>query len=119
MQGNKNNKKKDKEIDKLAVLPPLNQEEVEEEEGEKDKEVVILNTDGRILVQQDERNEELSKTTDSSTITDKTFVPEIYEQEQEQQLKKKINRDLKECSSCKDLTVENRELKEILKNQAN
>ncbi len=60
-------------------------------------------------------DEEPSITTDPSTRTYKT-LPSSYQQEkeQEQQVKKKIKLDIEECSSCKELGDENRELKEIV-----
>jgi len=97
----------------LAAVTPLNQVIQEDEE---DKETVIIDVDGRVSLEKDE--DEPSITNNSSAMTDKTFIKSPHqsqqEYEQDQQLKKQINHDLKECSSCKELYNENLELKEAL-----
>jgi hypothetical protein len=110
-------KKHNQEIN-LAPLPVLNKDEEEEKEIE-NKEVIMIDVDGRTIIQRN-KDTDLSTTTDiPNTTTDKTFAKASYqsqqEQEQDQQLKKQIDlRDLKECSSCKDLNSEILKLKEAL-----
>lgn len=99
----KQQSKKGKEIDKLAEVTPLNQQEVEEKEKE---EVVIVDVNGRTSIQEDddeEKEDELSTTTDSKT--DKNFAPASYQQGG-QQSKNQANHGLEETSD------ENHELKE-------
>ncbi len=81
---------------KLAVLPPLNQEET------KNKEVMMIDIDGRMSLQINEEIEP-STTTDPSTTIDKTFakVSHQSQQEQEQKLNKQDDLEFKECYSCK------------------
>ncbi len=95
-------------ISKLAALPPLNQE-VEED----DKKVIMLDTDGGITIQEDENDE--PPTTTCSSIMDKTFTTESYQQpSQEQEIKKDIDSQEKECISSKDLSFENGQLKKVI-----
>jgi hypothetical protein len=102
----KNPEQKDKAIDKLAVVTPLGQVI---EEREEEKEDIMMDTDGRISI---EEKDKPPTTIDFSVITNKTIVPVSYPQEH--QLKEKTNPGLEECSSCNDLRDENRELKEAL-----
>jgi hypothetical protein len=83
----------------LAALPPLNKKF-------KNKEI-ILDVDGRSV---QDANQTASSVTDTSTI-DRTFAKASNQQ---QELEKQVNHNLKECSSCKALCSENLELKEAL-----
>jgi hypothetical protein len=100
----------DKASGKLAAVTPLNQEVEEDEENKK---VIILDTDGRISLQDEEEQEEeegqpYTTTTDSFTITGKPFVATSYQQQQqEQEIKEQTNNGLEESSSCIGLCDEN------------
>ena len=76
--------KKDKETDKLAAVTPLNQQEV-----------VAVDANGRTSIQEDEEKDKEPSTTTDSSITDKNFTPESYQQEQQSknQSKPRFRRD--------------------------
>jgi len=99
---------------KLATLPTLNQQEELEKEAEQEtmeKDNPIVDAGDKISIEEKEKDRP-STTADFSVMADKTIVPVSYQQEH--QLNEKISSDLKECSSCKELSDENRELKEAL-----
>jgi hypothetical protein len=107
--------KEPKVINKLAALSPLNQE-VEEA----DKKVIILDANGRIIIQEDENGKpstSTSITTNTPAMTSKTFTFDLYQQsfqEQEQEIKKDIDSQEKECIIGKDLSFENGQLKKVI-----
>jgi hypothetical protein len=92
----------------LAALPPLNHEE----QQAKNKEVIIQDVDER-SVEEEEENPKLSPTIDNA-FTDSCRVGDTKADFQSPESKDQSNLDLKECSNCKELYVENRELKEAL-----
>jgi hypothetical protein len=114
------NAKKQKPIPQRGlVLAPVvalkQQKELEEvtEQETIEKVDTIVDAGDKISIEEEKRGEPYT-TIDFSFMTDKTIVPVSYQQQQEHKLKEKPNKELEECSSCKDLYDENLELKEVL-----
>jgi hypothetical protein len=100
----------------LAPVVALNQQKELEEVTEQEtieKVDTIVDAGDKISIEEEKRGEPYT-TIDFSFMTDKTIVPVSYQQQQEHKLKEKPNKELEECSSCKDLYDENLELKEVL-----
>jgi len=101
----KQKKKHNKEIT-LAPLPVLNEEEDEEKEIE-NKEVVMIDVDGRTIIQRKEDTDPPNTIDISNTATDKTFVKSSYQSQQEQKSNKQDDPELMEDSDLEEYVVEN------------
>jgi hypothetical protein len=93
----KQHPKKNKAIDKLAAVTPLNPA-VGEEKG-------IVDVDDSVSI---EEKDKPPTTIDFSVMTDKTIVPVSYPQEHK--LNEKTDHSLEEYSSCQEPVDENREV---------
>jgi hypothetical protein len=98
-------------VEKLASIPTRNP-------VTKDKKILI-DTDGRILFEEnhDDKDEDDKRFTSmKSATTIKNDYPEVYSHEHEHKQSKQVEYlGLVECSECKELQMENEELKEALK----
>ncbi len=102
----KKQRKEHKVIDKLEVLPSLNQEVKEIEDKDEKKKVMLVNVDGSTSIQ----NGEDSESYVSGNPIETSAYPQQYSKKSFQ--KKKNDEEIKEYSDYKEPLSENLELKE-------
>ncbi|MER5174860.1 MAG: hypothetical protein ABJB76_03815 [Candidatus Nitrosocosmicus sp.] len=113
----KHHQQRQKEL-KLAVVTPLNPEIQKEEKVEDDenKQVIILEANGRTAFCKNEDEPSSTTNTDAHTIIDRIFDQPSHQSYQDLKSKKHIDRNHEpaECHSCQELYDENLQLKEAL-----